>query len=384
MMIRSIVCAAALCAAAAAVNDRVSAREGHSPIQHVTLDAVLNAYLGGDTEVVARTFARSPDFGERLRFDDPRELERWLGSWNRGKALLLIEIARASARVAPQYTFLVVRQGRRYLGTAFGGDPAPSDAAAFVQLWQRAAAGLLQGVSEPIRVEEHVSDLASQAGKQSPVRSLDARLVLARAVARERTCWSRRPSLDQPAVRVVALTKAAGVTVPVDRAGPTKAGRETEVKEHNACLREAVTLFEAAAGMEETRAEARVRGGWILFQAGRITEARDWLGGVEPRDDRDLTYWLGLFRGRVFDALDKAKDAETAYRSAFAVYPGAQSAGIGLALALMRLDRETEADEIASAVRAAGPAAPDPWAYYLDGDQRFVDRWIDQLRQVVR
>jgi hypothetical protein len=146
-----------------------------------------------------------------------------------------------------------------------------------------------------------------------------------------------------------------------------------------------VTRFEAAAGHDETRAEARVRHGWIHFQVGRFPDALNRLDVVESSDDRDLAYWLALFRGRVLSALGRNQDAATAYRAALALYPGAQSAGTGLAVELMRLNRVTEADEIARAVRTAqASAAPDPWSSYLDGDRRFVDRWIAQLRAVIQ
>jgi tetratricopeptide (TPR) repeat protein len=149
-------------------------------------------------------------------------------------------------------------------------------------------------------------------------------------------------------------------------------------------VRDALTQFEAAAGVDETRAEARTRGGWTLFQIGRLPEALEWLDAAEPGDDRDLAYWLGLFKGRVLDGLGRFQRAATAYQGALALYPGAQSAGIGLALELVRLDRDAEADEVARALRAAGAMAPDPWSTYLDGDQRFVDRWVTQLRAGMR
>jgi len=57
---------------------------------------------------------------------------------------------------------------------------------------------------------------------------------------------------------------------------------------------------------------------------------------------------------------------------------------VGLALELVRLDRDVEADEVARSLRTAGATAPDPWSTYLDGDHRFVDRWIAQLRAGMR
>src|SRR5687767_2530776 len=140
--------------------------------QRVTLDDVLTAYLGGDFGVVQRTFVKSLDFQKRLRTDKPRELDQWLGPWNRDKALLLLEFARTSASVAPQFVYVIVGAGRRYLAT---NNVASDGAADFARVWHRAAMGLLQGVSDPVRIEEHVAD----------VRGADGRFLLARAVAQE-------------------------------------------------------------------------------------------------------------------------------------------------------------------------------------------------------
>src|SRR5690349_14648531 len=69
--------------------------------QRVALDDVLNAYVAGDYDVVKRQFVKSLDFQRRLRVDRPRDIDRWLAKWDRGKALLLLEFARTSATIAP-------------------------------------------------------------------------------------------------------------------------------------------------------------------------------------------------------------------------------------------------------------------------------------------
>lgn len=356
---------------------------GEGGAQRVTLDDLLGAYLGGDFGVVERTFVRSVDLQRRLRLDRPRELEGWLGSWDRAKALLLLELARTSATVAPQYVFVIVGTGRRYLAANPDSRKAAADHTTdFVRVWHRAAAGLLQGASDPEKVEEHVTDPGPANG--GPNVPMDGRFLLARAIAQERRCWAGRPSLDQPAIRIEGLLAIAGAGVPEDSVGPSKSGREAIVTRHRVCLREALSRFEAAAGVEDSAAEARVRGGWTLFQDGYYAEAIEWLDAAKPRDDRDLEYWHGLFRGRVLEALGRFQDAAHAYQAALALYPRAQSAGLGLSIVLMRLDRTKEADEIARSVRQGGATTPDPWVYYHQGDKRFAERWIDSLRTSVR
>ena len=242
--------------------------------------------------------------------------------------------------------------------------------------------GLLQGAADPLHLDTHVTEVGQLNGGPAPPG--DARFVLARAVAQERRCWGNRPSIDQPAVRVEGLLAVAGVKAPDDAVGPSKSERQALAARHSACLRETLLRFEAAAAMEEIADEARVRGGWTLIQDGRHKEAIEWLDAASPRDDRDLQYWHGLFRGRALDALGRSEDAVEAYRSALALYPRAQSAGLGLALALMHLDRTKEADEVARSVREAGVTNPDPWEAYIRGDDRFAGRWIDSLRSTLK
>jgi tetratricopeptide (TPR) repeat protein len=149
-------------------------------------------------------------------------------------------------------------------------------------------------------------------------------------------------------------------------------------------LKEALSRFDAAVSAEDAADEARVRAGWVLIQDGRPEEAIARLQAAHPHDDRDLQYWHALFLGRALYAADKPEEAVKAYQAALELYPRAQSAGLGLAIALVRLYRFDEADQVARSVRSAGVLTPDPWLYYPLGDERFTRTWIDSLRAVVR
>src|ERR1700752_1897342 len=100
MTTRTIVFALAFGVTSAAATDHAAAGARRDPDQRVALDPVLAAYVGGDAEIVARTFAEPREFQDRLRLTEPREFDRWLGSFDRGKAMLVLEIARAATRVA--------------------------------------------------------------------------------------------------------------------------------------------------------------------------------------------------------------------------------------------------------------------------------------------
>ena len=341
------------------------------------------AYVAGDFDIVSRSFGKSSDFPDRLRLNDPREFDRWLGRWDRRKALLVIEIARTTADVSPRFPRIVVDAGLRYVLNAGAGELAMPESNKNLQLWHRTALGLLQRYGTSAHVEKYARELVLVTGPP-----LDARLELARAVAHERICWERRPSLNQIDIETGVMTREAGAKIPSNLNG-FPMFRETTVTTHRTCLGQALMLFEAATDADETRDEARVRGGWILFQLDRFPEAIEWLDAAAPKDDRALAYWRDLFRGRVLEALGRPEDALSAYQAALALDPGAQSAGVGQALLLMRLNRPQEADTSARALRASTTSLPpktttDPWLLYSMGDHRFVDRWIDQLRTVWR
>jgi len=381
----SVTAALVSCLAVCLAMGQASARSGGVfPQKPATLDEVLRGYLDGDPGVVGRTFQRPGDFQARLKLPEPRTLERWLGSFDPGKAVLLLVVARQAVDVAPHYLGPLLAVGRRYVGSAGAADSTASDVD-FGLVWHRAAAGLLEANGNPVVIEEYVETLgAGPRGASGPGRGVDARLVLARAVAQERRCWAIRPSLDQAGAPMSSLTKAAGVTVHKDLDGARKASRAKDIEDHTACLTELVPRFEAARALADTRAEAAVRGGWTLFQLGRYQEALAWLDGASPGGDAELSYWRELFRGRALDLLNRHEDAAAAYRAAFARYPAAQAAGVGLGLELIRLNRPDEADQAVRAVRAAGADATDPWTCYFEADRRFVDRWINQLRAVTR
>ena len=359
-----------------------SAPEGRQPRRIVTLDPVFAAYLSGDSDVVSRTFRTSIDF-QAARLGEPRRLDRWLGAWHQGKAMLLLELADVATVVAPQFVRPLLGAGRRYIAAAHAAG-APDDLdKSFVRLWRRAAMGLLQRSGAPFMVEEHLDGFAAPNGSNGAGDLDDTRAPLARAIAQERRCWDVRPHLARAGARIRDLTRAAGVEVR-GPGEPNASALAAEDARWKACLGDAIARFEGAAAIAETRAEARVRGGWLLFQQGNPQAALEWLDEARPGDDRDVAYWASLIRGRVLDELGRHEAAAEAYAAALAVCPDAQSAGVGLALALFRADRVIEADEAARSLRTRTAAVADPWWRYPGADQRFVDGWIAELRAAIR
>jgi len=345
------------------------------------LDAVLARYVDGDSRVIARTFVTASDF-HAARLGDARRLDRWLGdTWHRGKAALLLELAHASTPVAPQYVVPLIRAGQRYLRVVHPAGSGTSDIT-FIRIWHRIAVGLLLHHGTPAMIEDYVASLIGPPGQTSVDDSVDARLLFARAVAHERTCSDLRPDRDRPGADLRRLARAAGDDLPAPD-DLTSSPKAIEASRWHECLGATIARYEAAGAMGNGYDEARLRAAWLLFQQGDSEHALQWLEPVNPGDDEDLAYWTSLFRGRVLDALGRRQDAADAYASALAVRPGAQSASIGLSLALFRLDRTDEADELARSVRA-GTDVIDPWWVFAQADYRFVDRWLADLRGELR
>lgn len=353
-----------------------------APPQQVTLDSVLTTYLGGDREVVNRTFTRSRDF-QTARVAQEGYLDRWLSPWHRGKAVMLLELAEASTRVAPQYIPYLLAAGRQYVRATREGNEPPGVGASFVRTWHRTAIGLLHRGGDSLKTEQYVELLTTRLAGETDRPSVDSRLMLAVAVAQEHRCWFTRPALGLADAPIVEFTEAAGLQIS-DPQGPPPQLKARLAIEYRDCLRLAINRFTEAAEAPENRAEARLRAGWMLFQAGHFQEALDRLDVGDVGDDRDLLYWSALFRGRTLTALDRHPDAVEAYQSALELFPGAQSASVALALGLFRLNRIADADELGRTLRARTSFPPDPWPKYVEGDARFVNQWLQQLRGAIR
>jgi hypothetical protein len=197
----------------------------------------------------------------------------------------------------------------------------------------------------------------------------DPRLDLAPGIAQEQQC--RLLNVTARTDRVLADLEGKATTPLAQR------------QDAISCMGTALTLLEAAAEREEVRDEARIRAGFAACQLGRNIEAKALLDGARSSSDRSLAYLRSLFSGRVADALGADADAETAYRAALEAYPEAQSARIGLALALFRMNRNDEADTAMHAARQVSDDAVDPWEDYFTPDARSVGDWLAAMRKAL-
>jgi tetratricopeptide (TPR) repeat protein len=348
--------ATALLLAACAVCTPAARAQSASPRPKLSFDELYQRYAGGDHDIVASALVTGEDFQALNPPRDDRRVRRWLGTWDRRKAAFLLEFAGAERLLSRGHFLTALAAGREYVSSRPsppGQDPAED---AFELAWHQAALGLLEERLYWSGVDAYVEALSGRYGSDAAGARVDGRILLAHGIAQEQRCWLERQAPDGHAID--AATKAT----------------------RDAGLKEAVRRYAAAATVPEVANEANVRSAWVQFQLGAHADALRTIDLARPTGDNDLTYWMYLFRGRILDALNRQADAERAYRSALAVRPFAQSAAVGLALTLLRLERPDEAQASAVYARQQPADASDPWWTYFGADARFVLRWRAELR----
>ena len=335
-----------------------------------SLDRLFTEYAAGDYGVIARTLHGPEDF-RSLRLEKPQVLDDWLGTWDQRKAVFLIDLARTATVASPPRIWPILSSGRRYVTEHARSSGVVNE---FERLWHYTALGLLQHHAFADYEDRYLDAL-----KTRPLSATPDRITLARGIAQEQRCWNDRPELDRAGADADAVARAAGQDV-ASHWGISRSVLNEARKQQEACWSEALTRFRAAFSSDDAGDEARVRGGWILFQLGQPRDAFEMIDGASPEDDPELTYWAGLFRGRIADSLGRHPEAEHAYRAALQASPDAQSAGVGLALTLFKMNRDADADAVAFKVRSRPTSAADPWWTYINADFRFVERWTIRLR----
>ena len=350
-------CLGALCLLSIAPSGSAAPQQG--------LDPLLTAYTAGDHEVVARSLLTSNDF-RKLRLLDGRRLDRWLGPWSIVKTDFLIELVDRASAVAPAYVGALVTTGQRYVfNRGPAGASAQDDAAE--RRWHLIAVGVLQQRLMGAQILGYVDALHARRPLPANAGVWDPRIHLARGIGQEQVCRMLHATARND--RLLSEFEGKAATPP--------AVRQMAIE----CMQTALRFLENAAASDAVRDEARTRAGFAAFQLGRNDDARAALNGATGSADRTVAYWRALFLGRVSDALGADADAERAYREAVRLFPDAQTARIGLALALFRLHQDDDAGEAVLAARRVRADGVDPWETYFDGDARFVAGWLAAMRK---
>lgn len=355
-------------------------------------DRLYQDFAAGDFDAIAHAVTSARALAQLLAPPDPAKLRKWLGKWDRTKAVFILEFAEAEAQFAPGAAITAISEGRLFVISR----PTPLGQSreddAFELAWHKAAMSMLEDRMFVSTQELYLDTIERRytPAPGAPAVRFDPRFALHRAVAQEQKCWN---DLAQMPVRTasagLAMPSSAGigdVTVqgnpqPVDtRQLASSPSVPTEIATRKNCLTEGVRRYVMASASPATANEAFTRGAWMQYQLGAYPDALRTIDRTEPTEDAELTYWTQLFRARILDGLERFSDAERAYRAALAVRPAAQSAGVGLALTLFKLDRVPDARAAAIAARQQPPDTVDPWWTYLGADARFIPRWRAELR----
>jgi tetratricopeptide (TPR) repeat protein len=134
---------------------------------------------------------------------------------------------------------------------------------------------------------------------------------------------------------------------------------------------EVIARYEDARRFTETADEARLREAWFHYTTGAADRALEVLG-VEPSTspDRQVRYLHTLIKGHLLQARGEFAAAASAYRQALTIWPGAQSARIGLMTVSLQLGHGDEAAGLAEGIESAEASQLDPWWMYWRGDFR--------------
>ena len=141
-----------------------------------------------------------------------------------------------------------------------------------------------------------------------------------------------------------------------------------DVPQRGPSLSQAASFFRRSIQSDPALSEARVRLGRVLTLQGRLDEGAELLGAARARtDNRILHFWSDLFLGDLEDRRGRLFAAKAAYERARHLYPNAQSALLGLAVATSRIDpARTSTVDVWAAVGTAEPGgSEDPRVYHL-------------------
>jgi len=384
----------------------------------INFDDLQAAYFKGDYQIVSTrlnsglAFAMlQPSVAVAMQAQPPSTGER-APKWTRQRPAFLLELAIAASLYSKKDVIPALSVGR----TVVMDRPTPlgsnADEDAFERHWHRLALAALQRAIMPDAEQVYLDTLERRyltgpAGARLK-QSLDPRFVLDRAIADEQLAWRVEfPVSTTVASSVLVTTSSTGrVTGPSTGSGfspsagsvitstaPAGNGASTrlsavvkpgDVSKLGKLLTAAIASSDEAAALPDVANEALIRGATLRIRTGRPAEALDVLHRLRANDaDRVQQYWAALLEGRALHELKRLPEAERAYRETATIWPGTISPATGLALVLFDMNRRQDAIAAVAAARAL-PAAADPWWSYMLADARFINRWRDTLREMLK
>ena len=242
--------------------------------------------------------------------------------------------------------------------------------------WYLAALAVIEGTAEPQLIEQFIEKVKTTELEQ-PYR------LLASAVAKELRFPDRRLTLEADAV-----TGSGGSDhTLMSRTAPTRTPRplpSLKPTDESGYLRAAQEAFDRARALEPVRGEATLRSGRVLARLRENDRALALLSSVpELTRDSALLYLSHLFRGEIFERLQRTSEARDAYRAAAGAAPRARTVRLMLAPLLFQSGAQQEAAELANMATSL-PLADDPWVGYTRASRRHWDARIAVVRSDLR
>lgn len=331
-------------------------------------EGLLAEYAAGNVDVLASTLVdiqRQVGFHYSLsaalaQNDDPKLRH----PWTRTRAAFLLEAAIYSSIHFRQDVVPAVSAGRLMVTQR----PAPfgliPEEDAFELLWHRTALALLQRMIAGDAAQVYLVTLE----RRYP-SGLDPRFVLDRVIAEEQAAYR----LDYAASGQAMTTRLTPLVKP------------NEKSKLATLLRQAVKSSEEAMALPSVASEASLRRSALLIKLGQFDAALSAVQRVDRTQADDVQfYWAMLLKARALQELRRLPEAERAYREAADAWPEAASPVTGLALVLFDMNRRDEALAASAALRAQNPTGKDPWWNYIAANSRFVNRWRDELREMIK
>ena len=323
----------------------------------VSFTDVLTLYDAGEYETVASglrtSIAGDPD---RVIPMLSRDAEAWIGAGGPNEiarrrlvaATFALELGHAGIDTQWEITRRAVEWACSQLRRA--GPPTEIE-----RLWHLASLALLEASFEPVVVS---SARSTDTTLPSHVKHIaerfpgEPRLALARALLQEHEFWQAR-------LRLTPVSEDAAAST-------------------------AVAALEQAAQHPDTRAEARLRLGFLEYRRGNLEKALALLAAAATgEDDPTRPYLAYLFMAWVHEKAGRTTEAIESFRRASAAVNGL-AAALGLGVRLYERDAREEADAAVTAALDPATAVPDPWKLYGYGDFRRFPQLLARLRALLQ
>ena len=326
----------------------------------VSFADALTLYEVGEYESVIRGL-RVSIAGDRERLIPmlAREAEAWIASGSKAEvprrrlvaAVFALELGLAGLDTQWEITKRAVEWACDALRRA--GPPTEAE-----RLWHLASLALLEASFEPVALLSARGETAALPLHLKHIAERfprEPRLALAQALLREHEFWLNH-------IRFV-----------------------TGVPRHDDSMASvAIPALQVAAGHPETRAEARLRLGFLEHRRGNFETALGHLAfAAEGDDDPTRVYLAHLFTGWAHEKGGRKADAIESFRKASAAVNGL-SAALALGVRLYEQDERDEADTVVMAALDPAQAVPDPWKLYGYGDFRRFPQLIARLRALLQ